>query len=456
MSTKSFIDSVKVGNPCTEDWQKMHGTDRVRFCDHCAKDVRNLSAVTRKEAMRLVRASGGNLCIRYIENPVTHRPFFADQLVHITRRAPGLAAGVMTASLGLSTMSYAQNNLISPTSPASTVNVEKGKTDEVEASSTSGKPATGLSGTIVDQNSAAISGAKVTIFSLNAKRTAITNDDGVYRFQNIPSGLYRIESEAPGFKTSENEVSVFDEAETVADATLGIELIASVDVISDSSIETTISVSGGIGFVEYGTPLTRAVANDDVDEVRELIAKGANVNGKDENYSKITPLFIAIENGNVEITKILLDFGAKVNARDKEKQTPLMRLDEDATPELIDLMTASGVKVNLVDSEGNTALIFAARSTKADVVQKLVDAGADVNISNNEGQTALMNAVQSENPENIRILLVAGSQVNAKNREGETAWDQATTEEIKSLLVSSGADIRERVEDIPSKTTPDN
>src|SRR5437762_6602409 len=103
MSKKSFIDSVEVKSPCTEDWETMHGNDRVRFCDHCAKDVNNISEMTRKQAMRLVRAAGGNLCVRYIHDPVTKRPLFAEQLLQITRRTPGLAAGVMTASVSLST-----------------------------------------------------------------------------------------------------------------------------------------------------------------------------------------------------------------------------------------------------------------------------------------------------------------------------------------------------------------
>src|SRR5687768_15372186 len=108
MSRKSFIDSVEVKSPCTEDWDKMHGNERVRFCDHCAKNVNNLSEMTRKEAARMVRASGGSLCIRYIKHPTTRRPLFADQLIQLTRRAPGLTASVMSASMALSTHAYAQ------------------------------------------------------------------------------------------------------------------------------------------------------------------------------------------------------------------------------------------------------------------------------------------------------------------------------------------------------------
>ena len=104
MSKKSFIDSVKVGKPCPEEWEKMNGNDRMRFCSHCAKNVKNLSALTRKGAARMVLASDGNICIRYVKDPLTERPIFAGQLHQITRRSPAFAAGIVSASLALSTI----------------------------------------------------------------------------------------------------------------------------------------------------------------------------------------------------------------------------------------------------------------------------------------------------------------------------------------------------------------
>ena len=61
MSKSSFIDSVEVAAPCHESWDEMAGSETVRFCSHCAETVTNLSAMTRKEAARLVRASDGKL-----------------------------------------------------------------------------------------------------------------------------------------------------------------------------------------------------------------------------------------------------------------------------------------------------------------------------------------------------------------------------------------------------------
>src|SRR6187399_1951348 len=101
MSKKSFIDRIKVKDPCTQDWETMRGNESVRFCDHCVKSVTDLSTMTRKLAMKMVRESNGRVCIRYIEDPHTKKPVFADRFVHLTRSAPSLAAGVMSASMSL-------------------------------------------------------------------------------------------------------------------------------------------------------------------------------------------------------------------------------------------------------------------------------------------------------------------------------------------------------------------
>jgi len=45
----SIIDRVQTTSPCTADWDSMTGNDQVRFCEHCAKDVHNISAMTRKQ-----------------------------------------------------------------------------------------------------------------------------------------------------------------------------------------------------------------------------------------------------------------------------------------------------------------------------------------------------------------------------------------------------------------------
>ena len=62
---RSLLDNVHVASPCNAEWNDMQGTERVRFCGHCAKNVFNISAMPAPEAEQLLREnSEGSLCIR--------------------------------------------------------------------------------------------------------------------------------------------------------------------------------------------------------------------------------------------------------------------------------------------------------------------------------------------------------------------------------------------------------
>lgn len=425
MSKKSFIDSIEVKTPCSEDWDEMRGNEKIRFCSHCSKSVNNISAMTRKQAMRIVRASNGEICVRYAKSPKTNAPVFAGKLYQISRRA-GIAAGVLGASLSLSALTYAQTEI-------SDANVNRQTLEalpQVKSKSGETEDKTGnISGTIKDSNDAVIPDMPVSLTDVktNESRSTVSNEEGFYSFENVADGIYKIKVEGGrGF------------AERIRG---GVKVSGGNNVSEDISlnVDTEIMVAGGAMFADYDNPVARAVSNDDIEEVKNLIAKGENVNGRDENYNDITPLFLAVENGNVEMVETLLNFGAKINARDKDRQTPLMRLDEDGSAELARVLIKHGAKVNAADSEGNTALILAAQTAKAEVLQVLLDHDAQVNAQNRQGQTALMNAADADNQESVRALILAGADVNLKNKDGESAWDLTASDEIEDLLKSHAA-----------------
>jgi len=59
------LDQIRIASPCHADWKAMTGTDQIRFCGQCRKNVYNLSEMTRTEAQRVVEEHEGRLCVRF-------------------------------------------------------------------------------------------------------------------------------------------------------------------------------------------------------------------------------------------------------------------------------------------------------------------------------------------------------------------------------------------------------
>ncbi|MEO6588712.1 MAG: ankyrin repeat domain-containing protein, partial [Pyrinomonadaceae bacterium] len=357
MSKNEFIKQIEVKNPCSEDWDEMTGNEQIRFCSHCSFEVNNLSAMTRKQALKIVRESSGRICVRYIQNPVNKAPVFADKLYQITRRA-GIAAGVLGASLSFSNLTYAQGDvkLVRVTNTDTEISkIEKTDEDKTESLTSS------ISGTITDSQGNFASGVNVTLINLKTaeSQNADTDADGFYEFKNVSKGFYKLSVVNEKGDAEIQSFEILEASENRHDLALNLPTVAEVTVELPQS-EAQYEVMGGMALtISYENPLSLAVSRGNLEQVNDLISKGAKVNGKENSAQGITPLFLAVENGNTEITEMLLNFGAKINARDDEKQTPLMRLDDDAAPELVRLLMKHGAKINLTDKAGETALIHA-------------------------------------------------------------------------------------------------
>ena len=64
-STFIPLENVRVASPCRADWNLMDGDERARFCQTCAKNVYNLSDMSRAQAEALIQEKEGNLCVRF-------------------------------------------------------------------------------------------------------------------------------------------------------------------------------------------------------------------------------------------------------------------------------------------------------------------------------------------------------------------------------------------------------
>lgn len=61
------LNNLKVGSPCSQDWNAMIGSDRKRYCGECKLNVYNLSGMSRAEAENLITSAEGRLCVRFYQ-----------------------------------------------------------------------------------------------------------------------------------------------------------------------------------------------------------------------------------------------------------------------------------------------------------------------------------------------------------------------------------------------------
>jgi ankyrin repeat protein len=218
------------------------------------------------------------------------------------------------------------------------------------------------------------------------------------------------------------------------------------------------------------TPLQWAVYEGDVDEVRRLLAAGADVSianrygatamglaaevadteilelvlaaGADvdsPNPEGQTALMAVARTGNIAAAKLLLERGATVDARESwGGQTALMWAAARRHPEMIALLIEHGAEVDArsiyrdyprhvtaegrpkgLDSGGFTPLLYAARENCIACVDVLLAHGADINLPDPDGVSPLLLAIMNANWDLARKLIEAGADVNQWDIYGE-------------------------------------
>jgi ankyrin repeat protein len=203
---------------------------------------------------------------------------------------------------------------------------------------------------------------------------------------------------------------------------------------------------------EYGeAPLFDAVCSGNLGVVKYLVEeKGLNVNIKANDGT--TPLFKAAAwSGKLEVVKYLVEKGADVNAKDNNGETPLFDAALFGKLDVVKYLVGKGADVNAKNNDGRTPIHFAAKNSNVDVVKFLVEKGADVNAKNNDGWTPiLVAALNNSNVDVVKFLIEKGADVNTKNQYGTTPLYLATQEghlEVVKYLLEKGADVNAKNND---------
>ncbi len=197
--------------------------------------------------------------------------------------------------------------------------------------------------------------------------------------------------------------------------------------------------------------LLRAVQRNEVDKVKQLLDRGANIESK-VNYDQ-TPLCWAIQRNNVDMVKLLLDAGADVKSIDDHSQTPLYWAVQRNNVDIVKLLLAAGADVKSKDEDDQRLLWRALLINNVDIVKLLLDRGANIDSKDKNNKTPLLWAARNGNIDVVKLLLDAGADVNSKDVHNRTplwwaAWNDKM--DIAKLLLYAGADVNSK--DVHNRT----
>ena len=155
------------------------------------------------------------------------------------------------------------------------------------------------------------------------------------------------------------------------------------------------------------TPLYRAALAGDLAQVREQLARGADVNARNDD-NRWTALMVAVAEGFEDVAEALLQSPAiDVDARAERELSALHVAADRGDERAVELLLAHlGVDPNAKDNLGRTPLIIAAFAGNAPLVEQLLAHPAiEVNAVDRDRQTALAWAALGGHADVVRELL---------------------------------------------------
>ena len=235
------------------------------------------------------------------------------------------------------------------------------------------------------------------------------------------------------------------------------------------------------------SPLVNASMSGNIDVVRDLIEKGADINGRDEQGN--FPLYAAVVGDHADVVELLIKKGANVNQSRAGNVLPIIERNTTAlhaasivgNQAVVELLISAGADVNafadlneenekriknmlenpqtsrllkpetlnLLQAQlreiGVTPLMLASRSGNANIAALLLVRGADPNFQKPGSNTALIEAAIAGKRDVIDLLVRRKADMNRVGENGGTALALALLNEQNEsarILLAAGADFQ--------------
>lgn len=208
-----------------------------------------------------------------------------------------------------------------------------------------------VTGTISDAQGKIVAGATVTLISQqNARRTAVTNESGVYSFASVQPGTYKIEAEAKGFKkASLSEFQALVDKATTLDIPLEVGQVTEVVNVDSGGLESIVNTQDaklGNNFVSK--------------QILQLPLQGRNVANLLSLQANVTPDG-SVSGSRSDQANITLDGIDVNNQQDASAFVPVLRVNPDTVDEFrvttsnpdATMGRSSGAQISLITKSGD-------------------------------------------------------------------------------------------------------
>jgi ankyrin repeat protein len=182
--------------------------------------------------------------------------------------------------------------------------------------------------------------------------------------------------------------------------------------------------------------LLRACGQGNLDEVRKLLAAGADPNGAPRGF---LPLNTAVRAGHLEVVKLLLERKADASRADFMEYAPLPFARK---PEIAELLLGAGAPLRAKHPRGETGVHIAARAGDDAMLQFWLNKGLNIDESDAGGYTALHLAAFRGEADKVQKLIALGADPSKAAASGWTPLKSAESEghtAVVTLLKAAGA-----------------